>query len=98
MAGLYVRADYGPMFVCGPITALAAVSPQRKVTIFGRPSRQALAVDARRLAGVRNPLAFRERGTLISRVEIPVTSHAVAAYHTNLYRLDHLLVLAHSKY
>ena len=68
-----LRADYGPTFtqckdflVSGPITALAAVSPQRKVTIFGRRT------SGGHMEGPqgRNPLAFRECGTIINPLEL----------------------------
>ena len=57
------------VLVSGPITALTAASPQRKVTFFGRRTsgpRGGRKEGPRGRKGVRNPFVLRERGTIIS--------------------------------
>ena len=57
------------VLVSGPITALAAVSPRRKVNIFGRCTSGPWGGRKEGLQGRNgsvNPLALRPRGTIIS--------------------------------
>ena len=57
------------VLVSGPITALAAASPQQKVTISGRRTsgpRGGRKEGPQGRKGVHEPLALREHGTIIS--------------------------------
>ena len=68
------------VLVSGPITALAAASPQRKVTIFGRCTSGpcgGLKEGAQGRGASVTPLALRERGTMISPLRRSLVSHSV---------------------